>query len=276
MKIVPIESLENERFTLFDVYAQSHAPTNRSIYHENGRALNGFFFFAQGSGTLTYKGRNISVAEGGLVYLPSGARHLYTATGDKILHVRIDFLMEDAADGQQIIFSDTPTLLFETVSPHIKDIIENLVENSSDPRAGQRLRGTALLSSLLAEIADTLRDLRANSTEKKILPGIRYVEENYNQNLDLGLAAQLCRLSESRFRTLFRQVKGMSALEYRDKIRTEKARALLLSGFLRISEIADMLGYGSVYYFSRSFKRATGLSPLQYKNSQIVQKSHHP
>ncbi len=272
MKTIPIELLESEKFALYDVYAQKHTPINRSIYHENGRLLNGFLFFAEGSGTFTHEGKSISVKEGGLVYLPSGARHRYTATSEKILHIRIDFRIEDAADGRQILFSDTPTLLFESVSPNIRELIERLVENSANPRAGQRLRGRALLSTLLAEIADTVRNLRADPTEKKILPGIRYVEENYNRELDLKHAAQLCGLSESRFRTLFRQAKEMSALEYRDKIRTEKARALLLSGFLRIGEIADMLGYGSVYYFSRSFKRATGVSPLQYKNSQIVQK----
>ncbi len=264
MKIVPIEQLENEKFSLCNIHTMKHTPINRTIFHENGRLLNGFVYFAEGCGIFTCEGRNIYVPEGGLVYLPSGAKHRYTAQSEKIVHIRVDFEMTNAVNGNLILFSNTPKVIFESVSPKIKDVLDKLERNSQAPERGHRLRGYALLCELLSEMADEIRRLNADPAEKKILPGIKYIEENFDKRFDIDQAARLCGISESRFRAVFKEVKGISSLEYRERLRTEKACMLLRSGVYRMGEIADMLGYGSVYYFSRSFKKNTGISPSKY------------
>ncbi len=264
--------MEGEHFSLNSIYAQKHTPLNRTIYHAEGRLLNGFVYFAEGSGSFSHNGREIAMPEGGLAYLPQGANHRYTATSEHILHIRVDFNITDTRRGEIILFSNTPTVLLESVSPRIREILEELAENSSRLEPGHKLRSRALLCLLLSAVADEVRSTSTNPMEKKILPGIRYIESSFESAIDLRHAAELCSLSESRFRAIFRRVMGMSAFDYREKLRTEKACMLLRSELYRMGEIADMLGYGSVYYFSRSFKKNTGISPSRYKSNRIVQK----
>ena len=60
--------------------------------------------------------------------------------------------------------------------------------------------------------------------------------------------------------------------QYQIQIRLNKARRLLRNGTLSIAAIAEQLGFESIYYFSRLFKKKTGCSPLAYRkglNSQI-------
>ena len=50
-------------------------------------------------------------------------------------------------------------------------------------------------------------------------------------------------------------------------MKIDRAKKLLSQQKYSVSEIADMLGFGSVYYFSRQFKLHTDMSPTEYINS---------
>jgi len=79
--------------------------------------------------------------------------------------------------------------------------------------------------------------------------------------LDFQNLARELGIGYSTFRHRFKQQTGISPAQFQDSIRLSRARELLASTELSISEIAVRCGYGTVYYFSRHFKARTGLTP---------------
>lgn len=77
----------------------------------------------------------------------------------------------------------------------------------------------------------------------------------------VGELAAEAGLSESRFRQLFRELTGCSVTRYQNRIRIQAARDLLATGHYNVGEVAAELGFRDIYYFSRLFKRITGLPP---------------
>ena len=56
----------------------------------------------------------------------------------------------------------------------------------------------------------------------------------------------------------------LSPGQYISLIRMEKAKDLLSSGSCTVGEVAEMVGYSNIYYFSSAFKKAVGTSPSDY------------
>ena len=59
------------------------------------------------------------------------------------------------------------------------------------------------------------------------------------------------------------------AAEFGKKVRLERARDLLASTTMNLSQIADSLGYADAANFTRAFKRWTGLSPSHFRNREL-------
>lgn len=73
--------------------------------------------------------------------------------------------------------------------------------------------------------------------------------------------------SKSYIKTQFKLATGFSIIKYFINLKIDKAKKLLSQQKYQICEIADMLGFSSVYYFSRQFKLCTDMSPSEYLNS---------
>lgn len=101
--------------------------------------------------------------------------------------------------------------------------------------------------------------------QQKIAPAIEYISQNYNKHITNDVLASVTGLSTVYFRKLFTQIMGVSPIVYVHQLRVQKAKEMLKSDYSTLSDIAQSLGYPSLYDFSRDFKKHTGISPSKYE-----------
>lgn len=95
---------------------------------------------------------------------------------------------------------------------------------------------------------------------------IRYIDTHYDRSLSLGDLAREMNLNPNYLSQVFKKETGKTFLKYVTDLRIEKAKTMLDSGSYSISEIASALGFNDYFYFLKTFKRVTGLTPKQYKH----------
>ncbi|HHW40776.1 MAG TPA: response regulator [Syntrophomonadaceae bacterium] len=97
-----------------------------------------------------------------------------------------------------------------------------------------------------------------------------YILQNYMKPLTLEEVARQVHLSPAYFSYLFRREQGRTFTDYLTATRLDKAKELLRTDpSLSISEVAGQVGYEDANYFSRLFKKKTGLTPARYRKKEI-------
>ena len=91
---------------------------------------------------------------------------------------------------------------------------------------------------------------------------------NLETHTDLEALASELGVSYSRFRFAFKKQTGFSPREFKNMIKLNRARDILLREDKTVSETAHLLGYSTVYYFSRAFKKQFRESPQQWLRKQ--------
>ena len=106
-----------------------------------------------------------------------------------------------------------------------------------------------------------------NDLFEKIRPGVDYLSEHFNENLDIDRLGTLCGISHAYFKRIFKRRFGMPPKAYLLSLRMKYACELLKTERCTVREIAEKVGYPNVYYFSTSFRKIVGLSPSDYRKS---------
>ncbi len=99
----------------------------------------------------------------------------------------------------------------------------------------------------------------------KVQEIVEYLSEHYETNESLDKIAQKHYISKSYLCRIFREITGLTVNEYINLIRIKKAKRMLKSSQYSITEISVNLGYASITYFERVFKKLVGISPRTYQ-----------
>jgi AraC-like DNA-binding protein len=94
---------------------------------------------------------------------------------------------------------------------------------------------------------------------------IRYIEEHYPEEIRLDNLADRAYLSPEYFSKVFKRLTSQTPIEFINSVRLDKAKQLLASSSLPVTDIAYRTGFHDSNYFSRQFKKSTGLTPGDYR-----------
>ncbi|MDF2532416.1 MAG: two component transcriptional regulator, AraC family [Clostridia bacterium] len=95
----------------------------------------------------------------------------------------------------------------------------------------------------------------------------RCVLENVDNGISLSTVSDLIFMNKNYVSEAFKQKAGISFTEYLTIVKMERAKKLIADGRLKTYELAEMLGFKDIEYFSKLFKKHIKCSPTEYKNN---------
>lgn len=95
---------------------------------------------------------------------------------------------------------------------------------------------------------------------------IAFMKINYPDNIDLQTVANHLQISTWHLSKLLKRETGNNFVDILNEIRIDAAKKLLTESNYKIYEIASQVGYSDIAYFSKIFKRTTGVTPSQFRN----------
>ena len=102
-------------------------------------------------------------------------------------------------------------------------------------------------------------------TDNRLSKAIHYINLNYTQKISLKNVAEIVGLHPSAFCRFFKEKTGKSFSNYVNDMRIGYACKLLIEGSMTVSQICFESGFNNISNFNRTFKRKTGMSPVQYQ-----------
>ena len=159
----------------------------------------------------------------------------------------------------------------DNVSEEIVDYFRKLysaVENNSDVL---RLEAGAYLSLIFSKllISGIVQSRASRGKKESFSSKIQdYLKKHYSENITSEDAAEELFYTQSYFCRLFKKQFGTSFLEYLSMYRVSLSKVRLENPSVKVSEVAEAVGFMDSAYFSRCFKRLVGISPSEYKKNQ--------
>lgn len=122
--------------------------------------------------------------------------------------------------------------------------------------------------NLYSNYVSHINEKKLNRTNDIINSAINYIEENFkNPALSPELIADYVNISPNYLRTLFKNFANKSLSNYISEFRFNKAKILLKTTDLTVSEVSTAVGFINTNYFYTAFKKHHGISPNQYRNN---------
>jgi len=216
------------------------------------------------------QGKSMSVKEGEILIIPPEKPHAWNigTTGCKAFQIiHAPMLLENYGE-LSILFGNVHSD-WQKVKVG-REVVNNILHHLKAEFKVVRPADSVIIFAYLLEIFTmAFRSYsRKQGVALKVIPGepavkrvLDYIQNHYREKISLNTLTQISHLGVSRFSEIFRESTDCSPIKYLNKYRLEKARIILTYADMSVKEVAYHLGFESIHYFSRAFKKHFGRSP---------------
>lgn len=175
----------------------------------------------------------------------------YPLQGVASFVLRVILLLDQAARKYHLVIPETQEWMFpDTMWKH------------------HRTGGSALpyLTGIAARVIEGIKNSRMSGGASAVESIRRYIEQSYMNELSLTMLADRFHINPTYLSELFKKQIGTTFSDYLTQVRIGKAAEWLRDPHMRLSDIAELVGFANASYLSSVFKKHYGVSPNEYRN----------
>lgn len=222
-----------------------------------------------GAAFYTIGGEKIHVKKGNVVFMKP--HQAYCAKSDDEnpwSFFSVAFVAEFGDDESKKFFLSLPSIFRFSDSSRTLSNFAELHRVWTAKRTGCLIKCRSLILDIFhILLSDEIRRGKASAHYGKIESIVDMMRENSEKNFSLSELCEISGLSSSHFRMLFKEITGLSSVQFQNRLKIDCAKDLILSGSCNVTEAARAVGFDNVYYFSRLFRKLTGKNPSEYLNT---------
>jgi len=261
---------EQRIYTDIKVYA---AKTEFNIFPAHWHPETEIVMVRTGQIDVCFNFENYNLEPGDLMVIPGGNVHHFdmNRNGDAFVILFEPMLLDKKSDGCSIPLiiknCEDTSYFFELY----RNIETELQKNDIEYKTFIKLY-LDLLSAwcIRSRIKGNIIKLKSDKMVSlmKIQKLFDYIENNYDSKITLKTAAEILHFSISHFCNYFKALTGTTFAKYVNIIRCQSAMNMIRTTDLKIIEISQQCGFENLRTFNREFKKTTGFTPKEYRNSK--------
>lgn len=149
--------------------------------------------------------------------------------------------------------------------------LRHILQETQSAQPGYETICQAYMDILILRLMRSIKfTATASHTSNNPCAAVRqYIDAHYKEPLNLDLLAEEAHVNKFYLSHMFKEEYGMAPIGYMISRRIEESRYLLRETDMSMSQIAQILGFSSANYFSQSFRRTEGISPMEYRKIKV-------
>ena len=241
-------------------------------------------FCHSGSGILVVEGKVIPFKAGSVSVVGNGAvrmsrSHVGTRSLWSWIFIDHHRLLAGMPDGRELLAQDPfsspdfPYIFPQQEYPRMCETVHRIMDELKSRRYAYRAEVKGLASAFIASLLRTCQNMKPGSDSEqhpnidRLAPVLTYMANNYSEPIDIEDLAAQCNLSQTHFYRVFKTAFGQTPRQYLTQLRISMAMALLSHSYESISQVAFAVGFESINTFNRSFRKAVGTAPRNWRRN---------